>query len=83
MELVRILKGRVNSGFWRSAGWPLFLVGSHQFPIGAELVLTPDDWRMGVMPGGASVGGQGAGTGIWSASSHRLTGVGLLLIFLA
>jgi hypothetical protein len=33
MALVRILKGRVNSGFWRSAVCRLFLVGSHQCPI--------------------------------------------------
>jgi hypothetical protein len=31
--VVRILKGAVNSGFWRLAVCPLFLVGSRQFPI--------------------------------------------------
>ena len=32
MALMRILKGPVDSGFWRSAVCPLFLVGSRQFP---------------------------------------------------
>jgi hypothetical protein len=29
---VLILKGPVNSGFWRAAVCPLFLVGSRHFP---------------------------------------------------
>jgi hypothetical protein len=32
MALVRILEGLVNSGFWRLAVCPLFLVGSRRFP---------------------------------------------------